>query len=64
MYAASYGNNLIAKYDSTGRYTIFAKSGLDGPTFIATQIPEPATSVLVAVAVSTLLSKSARRRYW
>ena len=38
----------IDKFDSSGNRSIFA-SGLDGPEFIATQVPEPASIALLAL---------------
>jgi hypothetical protein len=38
LYAANWGNNTIEKFDSAGNGTVFANSGLSGPTFIAVQL--------------------------
>ena len=57
LYASFVGGaNLIYKFDASGAPS-FVASGFDGPTFIAIQIPEPATWVLVALGAATLLGR-------
>jgi DNA-binding beta-propeller fold protein YncE len=61
LYASFVGGaNMIYKFDTSGAPS-FVASGFDGPTFIAIQIPEPATWILVALGAATLLGR--RRLY-
>jgi DNA-binding beta-propeller fold protein YncE len=60
LYAINYNytDGTIDKFDSSGNGTIFA-SGLDGPIFIATQVPEPASAMIMALGATII---SLRRR--
>jgi len=48
IYVSCYGNGTIEKFDSSGNRSVFA-SGLNRPSFIAAQIPEPATLLLLGL---------------
>ena len=48
LYAADWKNSTVFKFDSSGNMSTFA-SGLDGPICFATQIPEPATLLLLGL---------------
>jgi DNA-binding beta-propeller fold protein YncE len=56
LYVAAFNNGTIEKLDSSGNRSTFA-SGLNGPTFIATQVPEPATLLLFGLGVVMLRKK-------
>lgn len=57
LYVANYGYNNVEKFDSDGNGSVFAdgSSGLNGPGFIAVQVPEPRTGILVALGAIALL---------
>jgi len=61
LYVANSDNN-IEEYNTDGIGSVFATSGLDDPTFIATQIPEPSTWSLLAVSALLLWPLLKRRR--
>jgi sugar lactone lactonase YvrE len=61
LYVAN-SDNIIEEYDTGGVGSVFANSGLDGPAFIATQIPEPSTSALLAVGALLLWPVLRRKR--
>ena len=48
LYAANYWSGTIEKFDSSGNGFTFA-SGLNYPNFIAMQVPEPATLLLLTL---------------
>ena len=48
FYAASWKSGTIEKFDSSGNMSLFA-SGLGNPSCIATQIPEPASAILIGL---------------
>jgi hypothetical protein len=51
---SNYFTGYIEEFDSSGNGSVFA-SGLHQPTFIAVQVPEPATWVLLALGIGALL---------
>ena len=53
LYVANWSNNTIEKFDANGNGSVLA-SGLNRPTAIAIQVPEPATWSLLALGVVTL----------
>jgi len=57
IFVANGGNYTIEKFDSSGHGSIFANSGLSGPTYIAIQTPEPATLLLLTLGGLTVLRK-------
>jgi DNA-binding beta-propeller fold protein YncE len=62
LYAANFSNNTIEEFSSSGVGTVFASTGLDEPIGIAIQVPEPATSSLLALGVAALLGGRRLRR--
>ncbi len=44
------------KFDSNGNGAIFA-SGLDGPIYVAVQVPEPCTVLLFGLGVLIILAR-------
>ena len=48
LYVSDTLNDRIVKFDSNGNMSVFA-SGIDYPCFIATQVPEPATLLLLGL---------------
>jgi hypothetical protein len=51
IYVSGYDSGTIQKFDSSGNRSIFA-SGLDYPSYIATQVPEPATLLLLGLGAA------------
>ena len=58
LYAAEIFDGTIGKFDSSGNRSTFA-SGLEYPWRIATQVPEPASAMIMALGATIL---SLRRR--
>ncbi len=54
LYVANYLGGTIEEFDTNGIGTVFA-SGLTSPRFIAVQVPEPATWILVMLGAVALL---------
>ena len=55
LYVANFRNNTIVEFGTNGVGSLFADTGLDGPTFIAVEVPEPSTWALVGVGLSALI---------
>jgi sugar lactone lactonase YvrE len=62
LYVANSGAATIVKYTSNGSGSTFASSGLYAPLFIAIQVPEPATWILVAFGIGAFLGGCHLRR--
>jgi hypothetical protein len=64
LYTSTYGGNFVAKWDSSGHGSIFANAsdGLDGPAFIAVQIPEQSSLLLAAAGALVLWPLLKRKR--
>jgi DNA-binding beta-propeller fold protein YncE len=60
LFMADIGAGIIYKYDTLGNGSIFA-SGLSQPAFIATQVPEPATLLLLGLGARLCLMAPPRR---
>jgi len=60
LYVANSDN--IEEYNTDGIGSVFATTGLDDPAFIATQIPEPSTWVLLAIGLIALLIRPLLKR--
>ena len=57
LYVANQGGGTIIKFDSSGNGSIFA-SGLDQPLWIATQVPEPTTILLLGLGALVLRKRT------
>ena len=53
LYVANYANSTIVEFGTNGD-PVSAYTGLDGPTFIAIEVPEPASWTMAALGFSTL----------
>lgn len=53
LYMVDRGNGTIEKFDSSGHRSTFA-TGLNNPVFITTQIPEPATILLLGLGAAMI----------
>jgi DNA-binding beta-propeller fold protein YncE len=64
LYTSTYGKNFVAKWDPSGHGSIFANAsdGLNGPGFIAVQIPEPSSFLLATVGALLLWPLLKRNR--
>jgi sugar lactone lactonase YvrE len=67
LFVANNGNNTVEEFSNpvglgNGIGTVFASSGLDEPTGIATQVPEPATWAMVAMGIGVVLRGRRLRR--
>jgi hypothetical protein len=62
IYVSNYDNSTIEKFDSSGNGTLFASTGLNSPTFIAIQIPVPATCLLVLGGIILVIDQRFSRR--
>src|SRR5437667_186975 len=62
LYVANNANNTIEKFDSGGHGSLFASAGLNEPGFIAVQVPEPNTWVLLVLGAGALLCGLRLRR--
>jgi DNA-binding beta-propeller fold protein YncE len=55
LYVANHGNNTIEEFGTNGVGSLFADTGLDDPTFLAVEVPEPASWTMVALGLGALL---------
>jgi DNA-binding beta-propeller fold protein YncE len=60
LYVANSANNLILEFNSSGLGSVFASTGLNGPSYIAI-IPEPSVWEILVLSASALLIFRRRR---
>jgi sugar lactone lactonase YvrE len=55
LYAVNLGNSTVEKFTPSGTPSLFANSGLNSGSFIAVQVPEPATWAMLALGICVVL---------
>ena len=54
LYVANSDNSTIGEFGTNGVGSVFASSGVNKPLFMAIQVPEPSTTLLVGIGMLTL----------